>query len=109
MPSPELITCFVEGNTANFSLMGPCVENKGFSLDDWEKHFGSHLIAGDSCRWKRGLCNDLASVSYWVCGVAPHDVVKDGAGDVAGAVPGRWGQHSAFYLSSSLPYVPRAH
>lgn len=55
VPSPELITCFVEGNTANFSLMGPCVESKGCSLDDWEKHFGSHLIAGPAVAGK-GIC-----------------------------------------------------
>jgi len=31
VPSPELISCFVEGNTANFSLKGPCVESMGCS------------------------------------------------------------------------------
>lgn len=42
-PSPEPITCFVEGNTANFSLIGLCTQSKGCSLDDW--HFGSYLTA----------------------------------------------------------------
>lgn len=55
VPSPELITCFVEGNTANFSLMGPCVGSKGCSLDDREKHFGSHLTAGPAVAGK-GIC-----------------------------------------------------
>ena len=55
VPSPELITCFVEGNTANFSLMGPGVESKGCSLDDWENHFGSRLLAGLAGTGK-GVC-----------------------------------------------------
>lgn len=80
VPSPELITCFAEGNSANFSLISPCVESKGCSLDGWEKDLGSHPIAG------------LAVAGKGVCGVAPHQATKARAGDVDGATPVRWGQ-----------------
>lgn len=78
VPSSELITCFVEGNTANFSLMGPCVESKGCSLDDWEKNFGSHPIAG----LEKGSEQQPGK-----CAVSGAWGTEDRAGDVAGAIP----------------------